>query len=224
MATEISKPNNSAALTKLGGTALESIRPIALLMAENDSTDQMISAATKAKVPAALRAIREHMKPIPGEILTTEIAGLIAWARAFNIPVGDPEVVTMGYIEALRGFPLDVIRGAFRSIRAAHKWRTLPLPGDIRVHCSAAFDDRAKVWRGLVRMKNAHPEPDEKIISPEERAEVADKLAGLAKSLRAKVPAPRTNDHSREINERMRAQLAPQIEASRTALMEGDGT
>ena len=143
------------------------------------SSDERITPMVKAKLPAALRAADAYLQPCPVKQFMVEIDDLADWARAFNIPQLDIAAATKFYRESLGHLPADLLRVAFKNIKASHRYgMRLPLPAEIIAGISDDIHKRRQLRAKLeLAMRCPVESPDDVQPSPDEIERVQAILA-----------------------------------------------
>lgn len=130
------RPANTGSLTPKGADA-PSLVPWLASWKPSDT----LPAKAKGEVEAALPALQHALVPSTAKQFAVAMDGFVDWLEAFGVsalpPPGPEREARLGKIvgllrEDLADLPPDLLVEALRRTRRNHRFRTIPLPADIR--------------------------------------------------------------------------------------------
>lgn len=113
-------------------TAQQSLKALDLLVGWR-AHEPVPQTATVAVLEQSISGLASLLEPASVEALAIALDRLLAFARAFNVPVSDRATVLAIYRDTLADLPSDLIVEAVG--RATRNWtwgNRLPMPGDLR--------------------------------------------------------------------------------------------
>lgn len=113
-------------------------------------------------IPEAMARLRLQLRPATEREMAVAIAGLLDFARAFNVPHDHAESAARIYAAALATMPYDLLRQAISGVIATHKWgMRLPLPAEISAQVSEEVSRRRSTLARLEMAKRAPVERED---------------------------------------------------------------
>jgi hypothetical protein len=179
-------PSSSNALTvkqSLPLSALEEWQP----------REQLPETWTVAQLETTAASLKAQLSPCQPEALMVEIAKLMDFGRAFNLPIPNTATLIDNYRDKLGHLPADILQTACHETTSSWKWgNRMPMPADIleaaNRHLTARkiIEGRAKLALLKLRTRTASISP----ISSSAAKQQAERMTKrTTESLRMDAPA-----------------------------------
>lgn len=182
MTAQIVPRNQPPSATK---SVLPSLEPWLASVQPNDR----LPAAKASLLPRARAEIRNLLEPPTTEQIAVEIGKLLEWGRGMGMSGKGLDAVAEAYLEDLKTIPADLLEGAIRAARAAHRYgNRLPLAAEIRAQVQEEMDRRHRLRMHLetasrCSVEQADP-PRYHDMPPEQKAKVDAMIEGLKQGFR----------------------------------------
>lgn len=158
---------------------------------------ERLPAAYREILPDGLTQVERSLVPVGNVECFAELGEMVEWADMFGLlklPDDERErakksaVLCRMYWESLGDLPADLLTLALKRTRSGHGYSKLPLPADIRGYITEELCRRQLMAMRLATAIKfgtftAEPLPERERITPEQAAEVREKVQACRKAL-----------------------------------------
>jgi len=157
------------------------------------------------------------------ETVAVLVAELMAFSRAFNIPVPDVQAATDAYVDGLRNLPEDLLVEAVHHARTTWKWgMRMPTPAEVREPVAEEFERRnrelTRARLALRKLPKEAPKAEPPVDPERAAAEFARARAILASVEPVKIVPKAKDDDAPELSAKDRIRRGMELLAGRQAI------